>query len=322
VLRANDAYFLDKPQVARVVVQLMADDNSRAVALRTGETDWSFQATAIAARQFVGSTTVHTVLLNVNAYTGFKLQTRRPPLDDVRVRRALAYAIDLPTMVAKISGDFALPAVSDIGPAVWAYDPAVKPLDYDPARSRDLLDAAGWQTGANGIRERNGKSLALQLVYPAGSTVNEAYAVQTQSLLRAVGVDLSLKPQQANVLFAPAAQRGIVMGGDFDLAYVGFYNTADPNDRRSFACASIPPDGFNISRWCNAQYDRVTNDALLHTDRATRKRDYARASQLLVDDVPEIFVTWPKDIELTRAGVSIDDGFHNLAQPYHFHFAR
>ncbi len=322
VLRANDGYVLGKPQVARIVVQLMADDNSRAVALRTGETDWSYQATAISARQFAGSTTVQTVLLSVNAYTGLKLQTRRAPLDDVRVRRALTFAIDRPTMVAKISGDFALPAVSDIGPAVWAYDPAVKPLAYDPARSKALLDAAGWKTGANGIRERNGKPFALQLVYPAGSTVNEAYAVQIQALLRVVGVDLSLKPQQANVLFAPAAQHGIVMSGDFDLAYVGFYNTADPNDRRSFACASIPPDGFNISRWCDAEFDRVTNDALLHTDRHARKRDYARASQILVDDVPEIFVTWPKDIELTRTGVFVDDGFHNLALPYHFHFAR
>lgn len=61
---------------------------------------------------------------------------------------------------------------------------------------------------------------------------------------------------------------------------------------------------------------------MLHTDRATRKRDYARASRLLVDDVPEMFVTWPKDIESTRTGVVIDDGSHNVALPYLFHVAR
>ncbi len=319
VLRANDAYVLGKPQLARVVVQLMADDNSRGLALRTGATDWAFQTTATVARQFVGSTTVQTVLLDVNGFTGLRLQTRRPPLDDVRVRRAVALALDRPAMVAKISGGFAVPAASDIGPAVWAYDRNVKPLPYDPAHSRTLLDAAGWKVGVNGIRERDGRRLSLQLVYPAGNPVNEAYGVQVQSLLHTVGIDVSIKSQQANMLFAPAAQHGVLPGGNFDKAYVSFFNGADPNDRRSFGCASIPPNGFNISRWCNAEYDRVTNDALLHTDRATRTRDYSRASRILVDDAPEVFVTWPKDIELVRPGVHIDDGARNPALSYRIH---
>jgi peptide/nickel transport system substrate-binding protein len=322
VLRANDAYFLGKPKVSRIVVQLMADENSRTLALRTGETDWSYQATAISARQFAQSTDVVPDLLAVNASAGLRIQVRRPPLDDVRVRRAIAYALDRPTMVAKISGDFAVPAASDIGPAVWAYDPTVKPLPFDPARSRELLATAGWKPGPNGIFERDGKPLSLLLVYPAGSPFNEAYAVQVQSMLHAAGIDITLKPQQANILFAPVAQHGILQSGDFDLAFTGFFNTADPNDRRSFACDSIPPNGFNVSRWCNAEYDNVTNDALLHNDRARRKRDYARASQILVDDVPEVFLFWPKDIELVRAGVHIDDGRHNLSLPYLFRVDR
>jgi peptide/nickel transport system substrate-binding protein len=312
VFRANDVYYLGKPKLRRIVVQLMADENSRTVALESGESDWSFIAAPTSARLVAGRRDVVTRLLAANAYFGIIVQTRRPPLDDVRVRRALAFALDRVTMDAKISGDFVIPASSDIGPYDWAYDPAIRPLPYDPAESRAAFASAGWKPGADGLLQHNGKPLALILAFGAGNTAANAYAVQIQAMLRAAGVDVELKPTQANILFAPLAEHGLLTSGNFDLALAGFFNFADPNDRRSFACSSIPPDGFNDNRWCDAEYDRVTNDALLHVDRATRKRDYARASQILVEREPEIFLYWYKQIQLVRPGIRIDDGLNVL----------
>ncbi len=316
VLRANDGYFLGQPKLRRIVVQLMADDNSRAVALRTGETDWSLLPGDVAARQFIGDPDVVTHLFATNAYFGLTVQTQRPLLRDVRVRRALVYALDRAAMVRKISGNFADPASADIGPALWAYDPAVHPLPFDLAKSRALLAAAGWKPAANGMLARGGVPLSLLLVYVVGSPTSEAYALQVQAMLRAVGIDVELKPQQANILFAPLAEHGTDQSGTFDLELSSFYNSADPNDRISFACEAIVPNGFNSARWCNAGYDRVTNDALLHVDRTTRKHDYRRASEILIGDVPEIFLYWPKDVELVRRGIHIDDGPRNIALPY------
>ncbi len=315
VFRANDSYFLGKPKLRRIVVQLMADENSRTVALESDETDWSFVAAPTSARLVAQRHDVVTRLLAANAYFGIIVQTRRPPLDDPRVRRAIAFALDRPTMDAKISSNFVIPASADIGPYDWAYDPAIRPLPYDTARSRDAFSSAGWKRSAGGTLERDGRALSLVLVFGAGNTAASAYAVQIQAMLRAAGVDVSLKPTQANVLFAPLAERGTLTSGDFDLALASFYNFADPNDRRSFACSSFPPNGFNDNRWCDAEYDRVTNDALLHVDRATRKRDYARASRILIDQEPEIFLYWPKQIQLVRAGVRVDDGL-NLEPAY------
>jgi ABC-type transport system substrate-binding protein len=241
------------------------------------------------------------------------LQTRRPPLDDKRIRRALAFALDRPSLVAKISGGFASPATADLGPDVWAYDATVRPLPFDPARSRAILAEAGWKPDAIGMLERDGKPISLLLVYAAGS---DAAALQIQAMFRIVGVNVELKPQQPNIFYAPAAEHGTEQSGAFDLALDRSVNTADPNDRLVFACASIPPNGFNVSRWCNAEYDRVTDHALLHVDRPTRKRDYKRAAQILVDEAPEIFLSWFKEIELLRRGVHIDDGADHLALPY------
>ena len=146
--------------------------------------------------------------------------------------------------------------------------------------------------------------------------------MQIQASLHAVGIDVAIKAQQPNVLYAPAAQHGVLMSGDFDMVYLGFTSSADPNTRTAFGCAAIPPGGFNVSRWCDAEYERITTDALLQMDRVTRKRDYSRASQILIDRVPEVFVTWPKDIELVRSGVHIDDGARNFAPPYLYHIDR
>jgi peptide/nickel transport system substrate-binding protein len=312
VYRANDAYFLGKPKLRRIVVQLMADENSRTVALQSGETDWSYIAASTSARLVAGKPDIATRLLAANAYAGMIVQTTRPPLDDKRLRRALAFALDRPSMVAKISGDFVIPASADIGPYDWAYDPTVKPLPFDVEQSRKLLAEAGWKPGASGILERDGKPLAFVLVFAAGQTATQAYAVQIQAMLRVVGIDVTIKPVQANILFAPLGEHGTLSSGDFDLALAGFFNFADPNDRRSFACSSIPPNGFNDNRWCNADYDRVTNDALLHVDRATRKKDYKRASEILIEEAPEIFLYWYKQIQLVRDGVHIDDGTNLL----------
>ncbi len=308
VYRANDDYYLGKPKIRRIVIQLMADENSRTVALESGETDWSFIGAPTSARLVATRPDVATRLLAANAYFGIIVQTQHAPLDDKRIRRAIAFALDRQSMDAKISGDFVIPASADIGPYDWAYDSTVRPLPFDVNRSRATLMEAGFHPDASGTMERSGKPLTLVLAFAAGASATQAYAVQVQAMLHAVGIEVSLKPEQANILFAPLAERGTLTSGNFDLALAGFFNFADPNDRRSFACGSIPPNGFNDNRWCDADYDRVTNDALLHVDRATRKRDYKRASEILIEEEPEIFLYWYKQIQLTRKGIHIDDG--------------
>ena len=238
---------------------------------RPAKQTWSYLAATTSARQFAGRSDVATRLFGENGYFGLAMQTRRPPLDDLRVRRAIAHALDVPPMVEKISGDFAIPATADIGPATWAYDADVRRLTFDPALSRGLLASAGWKPAANGILERDGKVLSLNLYYVASNTTSQAYAVQIQAQLRAVGIDVAITPQQANILFAPLSAHGTLASGNFDLDLSGIGNGVNPNDRRVFGCTAFPPNGFNYTRWCNSAYERVTKDALTHLDRATRR---------------------------------------------------
>jgi ABC-type transport system substrate-binding protein len=216
-------------------------------------------------------------------------------------------------MVTKISGRFATQAASNIGPGDWAYDSTIAPIPFDLGRSRALLARAGWRPSPSGILEREGKPLELDLYYQAGSHSYAAYALEIQAMLRTAGIDIELKPTALSVLAAP---EGTKRSGAFDLLLLAYYGGNDPSDLSNFTCAAIPPNGANTSRWCDREYDRVTSDALSRSDREARRRDYRRASQILVEQVPEIFIYVPKILELTRRGVHIDDAPDDVWAPY------
>jgi ABC-type transport system substrate-binding protein len=119
-----------------------------------------------------------------------------------------------------------------------------------------------------------------------------------QAMMRAVGVELSMKGEQASLLFAPASAGGILESGAFDIEWSGFFAADDPDNSHLFSCAARAPKGNNTSRWCNPDFERWTRVALTHYDRPTRWTAYSHIEHDLLDDVPEIFVWWPRDLQL------------------------
>src|SRR4029434_1948857 len=93
-----------------------------------------------------------------NAYEHVTLNERQvPAFADVRVRRALAHALDRELFVNTILDGLAPVAHGPIQPVSWAYTDRITRYPYDPARARTLLDEAGWTAGPNGIRQRDGR---------------------------------------------------------------------------------------------------------------------------------------------------------------------
>jgi len=304
VYRVNDAYVLGKPGVRRIVVTEIPNENSALIALRTGDIDWLFEPSPTAAREFGTSSDFQLDQFATNAHYGIRLNTSHPPLDDVRVRRALSYAIDREALVRTIGAGLVDVATADLPSFSWAYDPTLHPIRYDPARARALFTAAGWRPGADGILRKGNQRMSLTLVYGAAGASAEAVAIQVESTLRANGIDLTLKGVEPNIMFAPASAGGILQGGTFDLAWSGFFSGDDPDDSRLYGCAAQAPHGHNISRWCNPAFEHWTNVALSHDDRPTRARAYSKMQHLLIDDAPELFVWWPHDLQLHRRTVT------------------
>lgn len=290
VLRANPAYFRGAPRLKELTLAIIPDDNTVQAQLQSREADLAIETTAAVYRDVAGLPGITRQLAEAPAYTAFLFNTRRPPLDDVRVRQALVLGMDRAAIVRDDTYGTASLAVADLSPYYWAFDPALHPIPYDPQRARALLDAAGWHVGPDGVRVRNGARLSLLLVYGVGSQIVRTITDQVQQMYRAIGVDVALKGFDFAMLYAAAESGGILNGGKFDIGMYAWVSGSDPDDSSQWMCEMIPPAGNNVSRYCSRQMEAAQRLALSTFDRGVRKRAYAQIESLLLRDAPGAFI--------------------------------
>ncbi len=288
---ANPFYFRGAPKLKQINVYTVTDGNTDEAELRSHDVDLVID---IATANLVNlrdrpSPGVKALLVKGPSYFSLNFNMTHPPLDDMRVRQALAYAIDEKRIVDTLTHGTGILAAADLADFYWAYDPNVAKYPYDPQKAGALLDAAGWKRAGSGIREKNGTPLSLQLVYGQGNPTARQMGVQIQSDLRAVGVDVPIKTYTYTVLYATKAMGGILNTGKFDIAQYAWVSGADPDDSSSWMCSMAPPAGNNISHYCNPTLDAAENDALTHFDRARRTKDYAITQSLLASQAPAAF---------------------------------
>ncbi len=286
----NDDYFLGRPKLAAIVIKFIPDENSELIQLRTHEVDWLFQASVNAYRSLraLPADQVRTVLSPFNGYEAIIFNTARGPTRDVRVRRAIAAALDKRELVHALTFGAAEPATEDLPPFLWANDARLRPTPYDPAAAKRLLSAAGF-----GPAHR----LALDLYFEQSAAINKSLSIQVQSLLAPLGIDVRLHPQLSSVIYASYAQNGTLERGNYDLALNTWVSGVDPDDSAQFTCTNIPPRGVNPSYFCDPAMDAAQTIALESYALPVRKAAYARIQRILERDVPQDFLWWPKQIE-------------------------
>jgi peptide/nickel transport system substrate-binding protein len=295
VLTANDSYFGDAPKIKELDIKLISDENTTVAQMRTGESQLAITLSGPAYRALDNATNVTLQPVTAPFYDGLMFNLAHSPLDDKNVRVALAYATDRETIMRDNEFGYATVGSGDLSPFYWAFDPALKAQPYDPARARAMLDADGWKLGPGAVRVKNGQRLSLLYVYAQGSDIARNVVVQIQQMWKAVGVEVQPKTYPFAQLYAPAANGGIFYGGKFDVGFYAWISGGDPDDSSQWLSTAIPPNGNNVDRYISPQMDAAQRLALSTFDLAVRKRAYAQIQRLLVDDVPAIFLFYPKD---------------------------
>jgi len=245
-------------------------------------------------KMLAGITTAKRLVAN---YRHLELNTRRPQLADVRVRRAIALAIDWDRINATVYHGIDVRAVSDIVPDSWAA-PAIPQWRFDPAAARRLLDAAGWKSGAGGVRAKDGVPLALT-ISATNKPGNEQAELQMQQQLRAAGIELTIKNYAPSFLFA---QNGPLYSGGYDLSWSIDTNGPEADNAGNWSGHYMPPHGANTSFLNDPIITQTSEDALATFDRARRKTLYQREEERIHEMVPAIFLYW----EVSYVGYNSD----------------
>jgi len=286
-LERFDRYFGGKPVLRALTLKTIASLETLLVQMRTHEIGATFNGSITRLREFQRIPGVRAVRAPVygSALLGFNV--RDPMVSDVRVRRAIVEAADLPQIVDQAGHGMLTSKSAGRGFYGPDYDPSIAVAPgYDVADANRLLDAAGWPRGPNGVRRRNGVALAPSVVYIQSSPEGEAFAVLLQARLQRVGVALTLRPYTAKVYGAPASAGGPIFGGRFELVVLELLIALDPSTDYFLGCDQIPPNGANFTRYCSAAVDRANAASLRTYDAKQRAADSALVQRQVAEDLP------------------------------------
>jgi peptide/nickel transport system substrate-binding protein len=217
-------------------------------------------------------------------YVGVNL--RDPILRDVRVRQALAHAIDRQAIVDYLRRGLATPADGILPALSWAYEPHLPSFPHDPARARALLDEAGYRDpDGDGPAHRFRLSLKVSNV-----EFNRLQSTVIQQDLARVGIALDVRTYEFATLFADVGSGNFQL---FTLQWPGGA-LADPDIlRRVFHSTQTPPTGFNRGHFQNAEVDRLLDEAATELNPAVRMELWAKVQQVIAHEVPYISL-WHK----------------------------
>ena len=279
VLERNDSYWGQHAQVERVRLPIVPDATTRALELRKGSADIS-PSGSLSADMIDTLRSDHHLAIDqqpgtVLSYLAFNL--RDPILKDVRVRHALAYAIDRGAMLHYLFGDQGRLADSVLPPQHWAYSGDVAHYPFDPEKANALLESAGYHRGKDGTR------FHLTMKTSTEETTRLLAAV-LQDQLRKVGIALDIRSFEFATFYADVVKGSFQL---YSLRWIG--GNEDPDIfYYAFHSSSFPPKHANRSYYVNPEMDRLIEAGRSTVDQEKRKPIYAQVQQILARDLPYI----------------------------------
>lgn len=306
VLEANQDYWGGAPALDTVVFRTVPEEGARMLALRSGETDMVLlpapdQLAALEANPgyaVSGTPGIGVFALNFNL--------DMPIVDDVRVRRAIAHAIDRELLVDAILEGGGVLAESFIGEPIFGFKSMEleERYPYDPDKARTLLAEAGYVPGSDGVlQDAAGNRLSLKFLASNGRALKDREIAEViQEFLRQVGIEVTVD------LFEWATTSSILRGEElpYHLTTSAFYTASGDADfalHTNFHSAETPPHGWNGSRYANAQVDEYLEAARSSLDQDERQELYHKVQDILAEELPVIPLYGTYEVAAMRSSV-------------------
>lgn len=282
VCAAFDHHWRGRPKIDHLIWLPVRENATRVQRLQRGEIHLADNLTPVELDALARDPQIvlqEQVGLNV-AYLSMNLD--KPPLDDLRLRKAIYQAIDKQALIQVGYGGHAQPATSLVPPAMWGHDPTLPDLPFDPEAAQQLLRQAADERGlVLPLR------LSLAVMNQARPYLPQPLAVQgfIKDSLRRIGIDLVIETRDVNQHFEH------LMAGRHQLGLAGW--NSDNSDPDNFLYSLLDPDniseaGNNLSRYRNMEFHEWMLAGQREMDRDRRLEIYRQAQRLVQREVPVV----------------------------------
>ncbi len=289
LLSANSKYFAGKPKIEHIVMKSYSDQSIMAQSLMFNSLDLVTYVSPRDLGEVLGDNKLSVVPYDALSFSFFGMNTTRPALKDKRVRQAISHAINRQEMLEAffqgkgrlISGPFP--------PTSWAYNLDVKPLDFDVARAKALLTAAGYtdKDGDGVVESPAGKPLSLVFAVPlAGeSEMIKRVVLAFQGYLEAAGLKVDLQFMDWIVW-----KKKVLEEHDYDVTIASWSFDDASNITSLFHSSSAKPWGNNFVMYSNPEVDSLLTEADATNDFDKRRAIYHKLHAILAEEAPYTYL--------------------------------
>ncbi|NNE09552.1 MAG: hypothetical protein HKN20_13405 [Gemmatimonadetes bacterium] len=299
-LEANESFFLGRPPLDRVVFKVVPSQTNLVTQLRTGDIDFypKLRPEAYEDLQDVDHLRKLQIPSRVYYYLGW--QNASPFFSDRNVRRALTMAIDRESIVKNLVKGRGAILNTPILPFLWAHDPEVPAIPYDPEGAKKLLSEAGWADhDGDGWLDRNGTPFEFTMKTNENNDLRKDIVVVVQEMLAKLGIRMRPETMEFTVFIDQTTGKdfesmchGWKQGSKVDLTSI--WHTQSINDR------------YNMVSYSNPRVDELMDRAVTEIDREKATKLWSEVQRLIAADAAYTFLFTLDDL------YAIDDRFQNV----------
>lgn len=290
MLSRNANSVLGPAQIDSLVTRIIPDNSAQFLELMADNIDLmgldpiKYSRIIPARPELLKKLALYKELGNSYTYMGFNLKHK--PFDDVRVRRAINYAIDKQEIIDGVYLGLGINIASPYKPGTRWSNPALQPYPYDPAKARALLKEAGFtDSNGDGILERDGKPFSFEIITNQNKE-REKSAVLIQRRLKEVGIDVKIRA----IEWASFISR-FIKTGDFDVVVLGWGLGLDPDQYNIWHSSQQAPGQFNFIGYNNPKIDALLEQGRLELNPDKRMVIYHKFAEILLEDSPIIYLS-------------------------------
>jgi len=303
VLEANEDYWQAAPAIKKVTIKPIPESSTRVAELQTGSVDLIVNVPPHQAQELDSGSGTKVVKTQSGRYITIVLVTGKGgPLDDVRVRQALNYAVDVPAIIASVLDGHGYPSTQPLTPLDFGYNPAVKGYSYDPEKARQLLAEAGYPDGID-----------IQLDAPSGRYVmDKEVAEAIVGQLTEVGVRVNLNINEWGIHVTKILEKK--MEGAFLIGWGSDLFDADSS------LYSWYRTGQRFNYYSTSELDGKLDAARAMMDVTARENLYHEIVTELVEAAPFIFLYQQEDLYAVNKGLVWQPRADELIRVYDMKF--